>query len=504
METPVAQIAAKSEHAEAPQLPHNIEAEQGLLGALLINNDALEQISDFLLARHFFDPVHARVYEAVSKLINNGNLASPVTLKTYLDHDDGLATLGGAGYLARLASNATTIANARQYGRTIYDLAVRRELITVGEEMIADSFKAEIDENPASLIDKAEQSLYEIAEKGAHSSGFMPFEESLAGAIEMAERAYQREGHLSGISTGFRSLDGMLGGFQESDLIILAGRPSMGKTALATNMAFSIANDYLKAQTSGNTETMPDGTVKVKDGGVVGFFSLEMSAEQLATRMLAERSGVSSSNIRKGDIIEDEYGRLVAAARDLNDAPLFIDHTGAIPIATLAARARRLKRQRGLGLIVIDYLQLVRASNTRSNDGRVQEVSEITQGLKALAKELNVPVLALAQLSRQVETRDDKRPLLADLRESGSIEQDADIVMFVYREPYYLAREKPTEGTEEFLRWQERMSLVDGTAEVIIGKNRHGPTGTAKMAFEDRFTRFSDLVEDNHLPERYD
>ena len=504
METPVAQIAAQSEHAEAPQLPHNIEAEQGLLGALLINNDALEQIFDFLLARHFFDPVHARIYEAVSKLINNGNLASPVTLKTYLDHDDGLATLGGAGYLARLASNATTIANARQYGRTIYDLAVRRELITVGEEMIADSFEAEIDENPASLIDKAEQSLYEIAEKGAHSSGFMPFEESLAGAIEMAERAYQREGHLSGISTGFRGLDDMLGGFQESDLIVLAGRPGMGKTALATNVAFSIANDYLKAQTSGNTETLPDGTVKVKDGGVVGFFSLEMSAEQLATRMLAERSGVSSSNIRKGDIHEDEYGRLVAAARDLNDAPLFIDHTGAIPIATLAARARRLKRQRGLGLIVVDYLQLVRASNTRGNDGRVQEVSEITQGLKALAKELNVPVLALAQLSRQVETRDDKRPLLADLRESGSIEQDADIVMFVYREPYYLAREKPTEGTEEFLRWQERMSLVDGTAEVIIGKNRHGPTGTAKMAFEDRFTRFSDLVEDDHLPERYD
>ena len=320
----------------------------------------------------------------------------------------------------------------------------------------------------------------------------------------MAERAYQREGHLSGISTGFRGLDDMLGGFQESDLIILAGRPGMGKTALATNVAFSIANDYLKAQTSGNTETLPDGTVKVKDGGVVGFFSLEMSAEQLATRMLAERSGVSSSNIRKGDIHEDEYGRLVAAARDLNDAPLFIDHTGAIPIATLAARARRLKRQRGLGLIVVDYLQLVRASNTRGNDGRVQEVSEITQGLKALAKELNVPVLALAQLSRQVETRDDKRPLLADLRESGSIEQDADIVMFVYREPYYLAREKPTEGTEEFLRWQERMSLVDGYGR---GDYRQKPArahGHGKMAFEDRFTRFSDLVEDNHLPERYD
>jgi replicative DNA helicase len=513
LETPVTQINPDSQ-AAAPnaagqtqdfrQMPHNIEAEQGLLGALLINNDALDQVSDFLQSRHFFDPVHMRIYEAVSKLIGNGNLASPVTLKTYMEMDEGLVQLGGASYLARLASNATTIANAQQYGRTIYDLAIRRELIVVGEEMMADAFDAEIDDSPADQIDKAEQALYSIAEKGAHSSGFMSFEQSLTGAIDMAARAYQREGHLSGLSSGFTGLDTLLGGLQESDLLILAGRPAMGKTALATNIAFTIAHNYLKAQREGNVEHLPDGRTRVKEGGVVGFFSLEMSAEQLATRMLAEQSGVSSSNIRKGEIHEDEYARLVASARDLNDAPLYIDHTGAIPMATLAARARRLKRQHGLGLIVVDYLQLVRASSGNRNDGRVQEVSEITQGLKALAKELDVPVLALSQLSRQVESREDKRPQLSDLRESGSIEQDADIVMFVYREPYYLMREKPMEGTEEFLQWEERMKLVDGTAEVIVGKNRHGPVGTARMAFEDRYTRFSDLAEDDHLPERFD
>ena len=503
-DTPVTPLnpASEPQTSDFRQLPHNIEAEQGLLGALLINNDALDQVADFLKPAYFHDPVHQRIFEAISKLIGNGNLASPVTLKTYLEMDEGLVALGGVGYLARLASNATTIANAKQYGQTIYDLAIRRQLIVVGQEMIGDAFDADIDEKPDDQIDKAEQALYNIAEKGTHNSGFMTFDASLTGAIEMAEKAYQRDGNLSGVSTGFKGLDNITGGLQKSDLVILAGRPAMGKTALATNIAFNIAHDYMKARQSGNVETRPDGSVEVKDGGVVGFFSLEMAAEQLATRMLAERAGVSSSNIRKGDIHEDEYGRLVNAARELQEAPLFIDHTGAIPIATLAARARRLKRQHGLGLIVVDYLQLVRAPGGR--DGRVQEVSEITQGLKALAKELDVPVLALAQLSRQVEQRDDKRPQLSDLRESGSIEQDADIVMFVYREPYYLEREKPQEGTEEFFAWQERMSAVDGTAEVIIGKNRHGPTGAAKMAFEDRFTRFTDLQEDDRLPERMD
>ncbi|MCH1568609.1 MAG: replicative DNA helicase [Alphaproteobacteria bacterium] len=503
-DTPVTPLnpASEPQSADFRQVPHNIEAEQGLLGALLINNDALDQVADFLKPAYFHDPVHQRIFEAISKLVGNGNLASPVTLKTYLEMDEGLVALGGVGYLARLASNATTIANAKQYGRTIYDLAIRRLLIIVGQEMIGHAFDADIDEDPDDQIDNAEQALYNIAEKGTHNSGFMTFDSSLTGAIEMAEKAYQRDGNLSGISTGFDGLNSITGGLQDSDLVILAGRPAMGKTALATNIAFNIAHDFMKARQSGNVETKPDGSVEVKDGGVVGFFSLEMAAEQLATRMLAEQAGVSSSNIRKGDIHEDEYSRLVSAARDLQDAPLFIDHTGAIPIATLAARARRLKRQQGLGLIVVDYLQLVRASSGR--DGRVQEVTEITQGLKALAKELDVPVLALAQLSRQVEQRDDKRPQLSDLRESGSIEQDADIVMFVYREPYYLAREKPQEGTEEFFAWKEKMDAVDGTAEVIIAKNRHGPTGTAKMTFEDRFTRFTDLQEDDRLPERFD
>lgn len=502
IETPVTPLNPQQEVTDFKQMPHNIEAEQGLLGALLINNDALDQVSDFLKPDYFFDPVHQRIFEAIYKLVGNGNLASPVTLKTYLEMDEGLAALGGVGYLARLASNATTIANAKQYGQTIYDLAIRRQLIAVGNEMVTDAYDGDIDQDPNAQIDKAEQALYGIAEKGAHNAGFMGFDVSLTGAIEMAEKAYQREGSLSGISTGFQGLNQRLGGLQESDLIILAGRPAMGKTALATNIAFNVAHDYLKAKRAGNVEHKPDGTMEVKDGGVVGFFSLEMAAEQLATRMLAEQAGVSSSDIRKGEITEDQYGRLVNSARDLQDAPLYIDHTGAIPIATLAARARRLKRQHGLKLIVVDYLQLVRAGNMR--DGRVQEVSEITQGLKALAKELNVPVLALSQLSRQVEARDDKRPQLSDLRESGSIEQDADIVMFVYREPYYLMREKPQEGTEEFLLWQERMNAVHGTAEVIIGKNRHGAVGTVELAFEDSFTRFSDLVKEDHLPERFD
>ncbi len=504
MDTPITQLQPTSETADYRQMPHNIEAEQALLGALLINNDALDQIADFLKPQHFFDPVHGRLFETMDKLVARGNLASPVTLKTYMESDDGLAQLGGTAYIARLAGSATTLANAKDYGRNIYDLAMLRELILIGDNMKETAFAGDIDDKPTQQIDRAEQALYDLAEKGSSESGFMSFQKSLTGAVDMATRAYERDGHLSGLSTGFKGLDDTLGGLQESDLIILAGRPAMGKTALATNIAFNVAHNYLRARLDGNIETDMDGKVTPKDGGVVGFFSLEMAAEQLTTRLLAERSGVSSNNIRKGDIHEEEYDRMVAAARELADAPLFIDHTGAIPMATLAARARRLKRQHGLGLIVVDYLQLVRTSRGRSNDGRVQEVSEITQGLKALAKELNVPVLALSQLSRQVESRDDKRPLLSDLRESGSIEQDADIVMFVYREPYYLQRQKPEEGTEDFLQWQQRMTQVDGTAEVIIGKNRHGPTATAEMAFDDRFTRFSDLAASDHVPERYE
>ena len=499
LQSPASQSSAEPDYRE---LPHNIEAEQALLGALLINNDAIDQIADFLKADHFFDPVHARLYEAMCRLVVRGNLASPITVKTYMENDEGLEQLGGASYLARLVSNATTLTNTKEYGRVIFELAMRRELIVIGETMATTAHDSDIDNAPDQQITTAEQALYDLAERGTDNTGFMNFEHSLSGAINMAARAYERDGKLSGIATGFRELDERLGGLQESDLVILAGRPAMGKTALATNIAFNIAQNFLQSKLDGNVETTPDGKIKPKEGGVVGFFSLEMSAEQLAMRMLSERSGISSSHIRKGDIDESEYDRLVTASRELADAPLFIDHTGAIPIATLTARARRLKRQHGLGLIVVDYLQLVRTSSGRMNDGRVQEISEVTQGLKALAKELNVPVLALAQLSRQVEMRDDKRPQLSDLRESGSIEQDADIVMFVYREPYYLMRKKPEENTDDFFKWQEQMNQVDGTAEVIIGKNRHGPIGTAHMAFEDRFTRFSDLAQEDYLPER--
>lgn len=496
-----------TEHAEQSEayraLPHNIEAEQGLLGALLVNNDVLDRVADFLLPRHFHDPVHARIFEAAAKFIGMGNAASPVTLKNYFENDEGLAQLGGTAYLSKLASNATTIINAKQYGQTIYDLAIRREMISLGEVMVNKAFESEIDESPAEQIEKAEQALYEIAEKGHHQSGFQGFSDAVGGAIEMVGKAFKRKGKLSGISTGFKKLDEVLGGLQESDLIILAGRPAMGKTALATNLAFNVAKNYARAEREGNVEIKPDGRQIVQDGAVVGFFSLEMSAEQIATRILSEQTEISSSNIRKGDITDDQYGKLYSASNELQSLPFYIDHTGAIPISTLSARARRLKRQYGLGLIVVDYLQLVRASTSGGGDNRVQEISTVTQGLKALAKDLDVPVLALSQLSRQVESRDDKRPQLSDLRESGSIEQDADIVMFVYREEYYMMKEQPQEGTEEHMAWREKVDNVHGVAELIIGKNRHGPTDTIKLAFEAMYTRFRDLVENEQLPERY-
>lgn len=504
MDPQVTQLPSAQEDTSYRSLPHNIEAEQGLLGALLVNNDVMDKIEDFLLPRHFFDPVHGRIFEAASKFIAQGNAASPVTLKTYFEQDEGLQQLGGTQYLSKLASNATTIINAKQYGQTIYDLAIRRELITLGENMVNTAFDAEIDESPDKQIETAEQGLYEIAEKGAHQSGFMNFQESLSGAIEMAEHAYQRDGHLSGLASGLTKLDTTLGGLQESDLIILAGRPAMGKTSLATNIAFNIARNCARSYADGNLEELPNGQTVPRDGAVVAFFSLEMSAEQLATRIIAEQTEISSGNIRKGDISEEEYGRLYNASKELQTLPLYIDHTGAIPISTLAARARRLKRQHNLGMIVVDYLQLVRASNSSGSDNRVQEISTVTQGLKALAKELNVPIVALSQLSRQVENRDDKRPQLSDLRESGSIEQDADIVMFVYREEYYMMKEEPQIGTEEHLSWQERMEKVHGVAELIIGKNRHGPTDNIKLAFDARVTRFRDLAEDEYLPERID
>ncbi len=476
--------------------PNNLEAEQALLGAILVNNDACDRVSPFLLPDHFFESVHARIYEAASTLIRAGKLASPVTLKSYFDRDETLKEIGGPVYLARLAAAATTIINAEEYGRTIYELAQRRKLINVGTDIVTGAFDTPVDLTARDLIEQAEQTLYEMAETGKYGQGFQPFGRALTDAIDMAASAYQRDGGLSGISSGLKDLDEKMGGLQASDLIILAGRPAMGKTALGTNIAYHVAKTY-------NAEHQADGSVKVMDGGVVAFFSLEMSSEQLATRIIAEQAGISSERIRRGKITSDEFDRLVEVSRELQSLPLYIDATGGITIAQLAARARRLKRQRGLGLIVVDYLQLLAGSARKAAEGRVQEVSEITVGLKALAKELAVPIIALSQLSRQVENRDDKRPQLADLRESGSIEQDADVVLFIYREEYYLARKEPRPNTTEHQEWQDLMDKATGVAEVIIGKQRHGPTGIVELQFEATLTKFQNLVKSDYLPEQF-
>ncbi len=480
------------------QVPHNIEAEQALLGAILVNNESLDRVSSFLSAEHFYDPLHREIYTTASALIQAGKQATPITLKTFFENAEPIdATLTVAQYLGRLAVNATTIINAHDYGRTIHDLAVRRQLIVIGEDLVNDAFDSPVDNPPNQQIQEAETKLYDLAESGKYGKGFMTFGNALTDAIEMANNAYQRDGHLSGISTGLSDLDNKMGGLQSSDLLILAGRPSMGKTALVTNIAYNVAKNF-------RTEPQPDGTDKVIDGGVVGFFSLEMAAEQLATRILSEQAEISSEQIRRGMISEDEFRKLVAVSQEMSRIPLHIDDTGGITVAQLAARARKLKRQFGLGLLIVDYLQLLAGSSKASAGGRVQEITEITTGLKALAKELNVPIIALSQLSRQVEQREDKRPQLSDLRESGSIEQDADVVLFVFREEYYTERLKPAEGTAEFLSWQEKMAQVAGKAEVILGKQRHGPVGTVQLAFEGRFTRFSNLAREYQTPEIYE
>jgi replicative DNA helicase len=477
--------------------PHNLEAEQALLGAILVNNDAADRVSSFLEPGHFHEAVHARIYEAATTLIRAGKRADPVTLRSFFDQDATLAEIGGVAYLARLAATATTIINVEDYGRIVHELAVRRKLIDIGTDLVNESFEPKVAQSARELVEDAEQALYEVAETGKYGQGFQPFGTAVTEAIDMAAAAYQRDGGLSGISCGLRDLDEKMGGLQSSDLIILAGRPAMGKTALATNIAYRVAKTYKAVHN-------PDGTVKVTDGGVVAFFSLEMSSEQLATRIVSEQAEISSERIRRGKIQEDEFHRLVDVSRELQSLPLYIDATGGLTIGQLAARARRLKRQRGLGLIVVDYLQLLSSSSRRAQEGRVQEVTEITTGLKALAKELRVPILALSQLSRQVENRDDKRPQLADLRESGSIEQDADVVLFIYREEYYLARKEPRPNTPEHLVWQEEMDKVTNVAEVIIGKQRHGPTGAVQLHFNAMLTKFDNLARDEALPERFD
>ena len=473
--------------------PSNIDAEQALLGAILINNDAYYRVSDFLMPEHFLEDLHRRVYEVASTLIKQGKVATPITLKTFLgDQDLGGVTV--SQYLGRLAAEATTVINAEDYGRTISDLATRRNLIAIGEGMVNIAYDAPVESSPRDQIEEAERRLYALAETGRYDGGFQRFSDALTTAIDMAAAAYKREGKLSGISSGLVDMDRMLGGLQSSDLVVLAGRPAMGKTSLATNIAFNIAKAY-------EGEKQPDGTMKTVNGGIVGFFSLEMSAEQLATRIIAEQSGVPSYKIRRGDMREDDFYKITEAARVMQSIPFYIDQTGGISIAQLTARARRLKRQRGLDLLVIDYLQLLSGSN-RKGENRVQELTEITTGLKALAKELSVPVVALSQLSRQVENRDDKRPQLSDLRESGSIEQDADVVLFVYREEYYLKNKEPKPGTEEYFKWQAEMDQIHGKAEIIIGKQRHGPTGTIQLAFQADVTRFTNLADEDKLPER--
>jgi replicative DNA helicase len=475
--------------------PHNIEAEQALLGAILVNNEALYRVSDFLEARHFFEPVHQKIYEISSQLVRAGKVASPVTLKTFLPADADIGGMTLSQYLARLAAEATTVINAQDYGRTIYDLSVRRSLIVIGEDIVNEAYDAAVDFAPTKQIEEAERKLYEVAESGRYEGGFQAFSQAITTAVDMAAKAYQRDGRLSGIATGLHDLDSKMGGLQASDLIIVAGRPGMGKTALATNIAYNIAKAW-------QGEVRPDGHITTVNGGIVGFFSLEMSAEQLATRILAERTGIPSSTIRRGGINEQDFEVIRDVSLELQSMKFFVDETGGLSIAQLAARARRLKRQRGLDLLVIDYIQLLSGSSKRSQDNRVQEITEITTNLKALAKELQVPIIALSQLSRQVENRDDKRPQLSDLRESGSIEQDADVVLFVYREEYYLANKEPRPNTEEHAKWMVEMEHASGKAEVIIGKQRHGPTGTVGLQFDASVTRFADLAPEGQVPDR--
>jgi replicative DNA helicase len=439
--------------------------------------------------------VHQKIYELGSSLIRAGKAATPITLKTFIPADVDLGGVTVSQYLARLAAEATTVINAEDYGRTIYDLAIRRSLIIIGEDVVNVAYDAPVDFAPRDQIEDAERRLYELAETGRYGGGFQMFTSALTNAVDMAARAYQRDGKLSGLATGLYDVDRMMGGLQHSDLVILAGRPGMGKTALATNIAYNIARAW-------RGEMRADGRIETANGGIVGFFSLEMSAEQLATRIIAEQTEIPSYKIRRGEIDPGDFDRIAATAREMETLPLYIDETGGLSIAQLAARARRLKRQRGLDLLVVDYIQLLQGSTRRAQEGRVQEVTEITTGLKALAKELNVPILALSQLSRQVESRDDKRPQLSDLRESGSIEQDADVVLFVFREEYYLKNKEPRPGTEEHFKWQAEMEAAHGKAEVIIGKQRHGPTGTIQLQFDAHVTRFADLAEESHLPER--
>ncbi|HEY1751422.1 MAG TPA: replicative DNA helicase [Caulobacteraceae bacterium] len=492
---PALDLRPPEDAAGPPRAPANVEAEQALLGALLYDNGAYERISDALQAGHFYEPFHGRLFAAVEANIRRGQLADPTLLAGQFERDAGFQELGGIRYLADMVDRAPPAARAADYARVIYDLSLRRDLIRIGGEVAKLAEDGDPDLSARDQIEAAEQQLYTLAETGAASSGLIKLETALTQAVDMAAEAYNRDGHLSGISTGIDDLDEKLGGLHPSDLIILAARPSMGKSSLCANIAFNVAKAHA-------WEPQPDGTRKTVNGGVVAFFALEMSAAQMATRLLAEVSRVPSDKIRRGDITPVEFAKIREASAEIQESPLYIDDTGGISISKLAARARRLKRTSGLDLIVIDYVQLITAGQGSRPENRVQEVSQITQGLKSLAKELQVPVIAAAQLSRQVENREDKRPQLSDLRESGSIEQDADVVMSIYREAYYESRKEPRLGTPEHLEWQEKMDLIRNEAEIIIGKQRHGPIGTVKLHYDENLTKFSNLARENRFPER--
>jgi len=455
------------------ELPNNIEAEQAVLGSILLSNEIFDDVSPIINSSNFYDPMHKKIYAAVEKLIFSGMLANPITLKNFFENEND--ELNIPNYLFKITKFSSSSRQAIEYSKLIYDLFVKRELIKISENLSYNAKSNDLEKDGKTLIEDTEKNLFDLAEKGNFNSNLIKFDEAMRQTIEMASNAYKNEEGIVGVPTGLTDLDGRLGGLHKSDLIIIAGRPSMGKTALATNIAFNAAK---KIQ---NNEKK----------SCVAFFSLEMSSEQLSTRIISEQSRIKSNDIRRGKISEEQFDKFIETSKNISELPLYIDETPAISIAALSNRARRIKRLFGLDLIVIDYIQLMKASRTR--DGRVQEISEITQGLKALAKELSVPVLALSQLSRAVEQRDEKKPQLSDLRESGSIEQDADVVMFVYREAYYLQGKEPRPATVEHAEWQAKMNEVSHLAELIIGKQRHGPTGNIMLEFEAMFTKFKDL-----------
>ena len=457
-------------------LPFNSEAEQAVIGSILLTNEIYDDVSLILNSDNFFDPLHQKIFTAIENLISKGLLANPITLKNYFENDEGIKEIGGSEYLVRLTKFSTTAKQASDYAKIVYEMHLRRQLIKISENILDNASNQSLTSSGDQIIETAEKSLFDLAEKGQFNKSFIKFDDALRQTIDMATKAYKNEEGIVGIPTGLDDLDSRLGGLHNQDLVIIAGRPSMGKTALATNIAFHAARNIEKKENKSS----------------VAFFSLEMSSEQLSTRILSEQSKITSNDIRRGKISEEQFDRFIETSKNILELPLFIDETPAITISALSNRARRIKRLHGLDLIVVDYIQLMRTGNLR-NDGRVQEISEITQGLKALAKELNVPVLALSQLSRAVEQRDDKKPQLADLRESGSIEQDADVVMFVFREEYYLERREPKPGTIEYAEWQTKMNEILGLAEILIGKQRHGPTGNVKVEFESIYTKFKNL-----------